>query len=78
MKAYIAKYKLSWTNVNGPLSYTQDFHELFNVYSTPYIFVLDKDKTIIAKQINSDQLFDFISNYDKIKTKNDIQLRPKN
>ncbi|MBN1651818.1 MAG: redoxin domain-containing protein [Bacteroidales bacterium] len=75
MKNYMAKHKLTWINVNGSLSYTQDFHELYNVYSTPYIFVLDKDKTIIAKQINSDQLFDFISNYDKIKTKNDIQLR---
>jgi thiol-disulfide isomerase/thioredoxin len=67
MKNYIIKHKLDWINVNGSRSYTQDFHELYNVYSTPFIFVLDKNKTIIAKQIKSDQLFDFISNYETIK-----------
>ena len=67
MKTYILKNKLNWINVNGPRSYTQNFHELYNVYSTPYIFILDKSKTIIAKQISSDQLFDFISNYEAIK-----------
>jgi len=67
MKTYISKHELNWINVNGPRSYTQNFHELYNVYSTPYIFVLDKNKTIIAKQIKSDQLLDFINNYKKIK-----------
>lgn len=67
MKNYIQEKDLNWINVNGPRSYTQDFHELYNVYSTPFIFVLDKNKTIIAKHIKSDQLLDFISNYKKIK-----------
>lgn len=67
MKAYIIENKLNWVNVNGSRSYTQDFHELYNVYSTPFIFVLDKNKTIIAKQIKSDQLLDFITDYENIK-----------
>lgn len=67
MRTYITEHKLDWINVNGPRSYTQNFHELYNVYTTPFIFVLDKNKKIIAKQIKSDQLLDFINNYEKIK-----------
>jgi peroxiredoxin len=67
MKAYIVENKLDWINVNGPRSYTQNFHELYNVYSTPFIFVLDKNKTIIAKQIKSGQVLDFITDYENIK-----------
>ncbi|MBN2237685.1 MAG: redoxin domain-containing protein [Bacteroidales bacterium] len=67
MKEYIAKNKLSWINVNGPRSYTQDFHELYNVYSTPTLFVLNREKIIIAKQIKSDQLLNFLINYQKTK-----------
>lgn len=67
MRTYITEHKLDWINVNGPRSYTQNFHELYNVYTTPFIFVLDENKKIIAKQIKSDQLLDFINNYEKIK-----------
>jgi len=67
MKSYIQENNLDWINVNGPRSYTQNFHELYNIYTTPFIFVLDKNKTIIAKQIKSDQLLDFILDFEKIK-----------
>ncbi len=33
-----------------------NYHETFDVYSTPKVFVLDKDKKIIAKQIGIEQL----------------------
>jgi len=69
MKTYISDNKLDWINVNGTRSYTYDFHELYNMYSIPFIFVLDKNKTIIAKQINSDQLADFIKDYEIQKEK---------
>ena len=64
MKKYIVDNKMDWINVNGPRSYTHNFHELYNVYSTPVLFVLNKDKTIIAKQIKSEQLLDFITQYE--------------
>jgi thiol-disulfide isomerase/thioredoxin len=71
MKAYIKKNNLNWINVNGPRSYTQDFHELYNVYSTPYIFLLNRNKKIIAKQIRSKQLLNFILDYEKHKPQNE-------
>ncbi|HEX4887116.1 MAG TPA: redoxin domain-containing protein [Luteibaculaceae bacterium] len=33
-----------------------NYHETFDVYSTPKVFVLDKDKKIVAKQIGIEQL----------------------
>ncbi len=73
MKTYIDDHKMNWINVNGTRSYTQDFHELYNVYSTPFIFLLDENKTILAKQIRSEQLLEFITQYEtKLKAKNDL------
>ena len=38
-KEYIRKHNLDWINVNGTKSITQDYHNLYNIYSTPTIFV---------------------------------------
>jgi thiol-disulfide isomerase/thioredoxin len=37
-----------------------NFRKTFDVYSTPKIFLLDKDKKVIAKQIGADQLGDLL------------------
>lgn len=63
MKNYIAKNKLNWINVNGHHSYTNNFHELYNIYSIPGIFILNKEKTIIAKQLKTEQILPFIKFY---------------
>lgn len=55
-KDYIIRNKLNWFNVNGTRSMTQDFHDLYDIYGTPVIYLLDKHKTIIAKRIKSDQI----------------------
>jgi len=65
MKKYIRDKKMNFTNVNGPRTYTQDYHDLYNVFTTPIIMVLDKNKRIIAKRLVSDQLVDFIENHKK-------------
>lgn len=54
-----------WYNVRDQFNHT-DFHETFDVYSTPVIYILDKDKKIIAKRIGVDQIDDFLQNYDKL------------
>ena len=67
MKKYIKDKGMDFINVNGPRAYTKDYHELYNVFSTPIEIVLDKDKKIIAKRLQSDQLAEFIENYIKLK-----------
>lgn len=53
-----------WYNVRDQFNHT-DFHETFDVYSTPVIYILDKDKKIIAKRIGVEQIAEFLENYDK-------------
>lgn len=47
---YIASNNLDWINVSDPQNETY-FRYYYDVYSTPTIYVLDADKTIIAKRI---------------------------
>ncbi len=63
-KAVIEK-EVPGINVNGTRSATKDFHDLYDIYGTPVIYVLDKDKHIIAKRIGADKLEEFIDNYEK-------------
>lgn len=67
MKNYIKQKKMNWINVNGPRAYTKDYHDLYDIYSTPVIYLLDENKKIIAKRLLSDQLKDFIERYDEMK-----------
>jgi hypothetical protein len=36
------------------------YKQLFDVYQTPMLYLLDKDKRIIAKKLNYEQLNDFL------------------
>lgn len=53
-KKYLKKNKLKWINaING---YNIDYHELYDIISTPTIYLLDKDKRIIAKRLSAEQV----------------------
>lgn len=53
-----------WMNVWNPYDYT--YKKIYDLKVTPSIFVLDKDKKIIAKRIDPPQIEDFLKHYDKI------------
>lgn len=56
MKAYIRKNEMNWINVNGYFSMSGDFRELYDVHSSPVMFLLDEHKKIIAKRVLTDQM----------------------
>jgi thiol-disulfide isomerase/thioredoxin len=60
MKNYIKEKELDWINVNGPRSLTGNYHDAYDVHSTPVMYVLDKEKNIVAKRILTDQIVEFI------------------
>ncbi len=52
----------NWINLNGKAS-NIDYNDLWDIYSTPTIYVLDREKRIITKRINADQIEPFIRNW---------------
>jgi thiol-disulfide isomerase/thioredoxin len=66
-KKYLRINNPGWINVNGNLSFTPDFHVLYDAHSTPVMYLLDENKIIIAKRILSDQIGDVIKLNEKRK-----------
>jgi thiol-disulfide isomerase/thioredoxin len=54
-KQYINDNQLNWINVWDPDN-TTNFRFFYNIYSTPTIYLLDKDKKIIAKRIGHESI----------------------
>jgi thiol-disulfide isomerase/thioredoxin len=61
---YIAEHKLPWINVYDGAHYNNAV-EKYDVYSTPVIYVLDKNKVIKAKRIGVEQIKDIIKDIEK-------------
>jgi thiol-disulfide isomerase/thioredoxin len=61
---YIAENKLDWINGWDPERKT-NFGYYYNVESTPLIYILDRNKTIIAKKLSVEDIPAFIDNYRK-------------
>jgi len=60
-KKSIKDFKIeSWINVDGPRSLTPNYHDLYDIISTPTIYLLDDKKRIIAKRLSDAQVQDFI------------------
>jgi thiol-disulfide isomerase/thioredoxin len=59
MKA-IQEYKIQeWTNVWDP-TYSSNFRKLYDVTSTPIIYILDKNKKILAKRLDVESSIKFL------------------
>lgn len=61
---YIEDNKLTWINGWDPKR-TSHFDYFYNVQSTPTIYILDKNKKIIAKRLAVEEIGPFIDNYRK-------------
>lgn len=48
-KAFIKKNKMAWINVNGHLSMSGNYHTLYDIRSTPIMYLLDENKKILTK-----------------------------
>jgi len=67
-KKFIREKKLtSFIHVWDKYTYT-DFRRMWDIYSTPVIYIVDKDKKIIAKRISAEQIEEFLTNYEKIES----------
>jgi thiol-disulfide isomerase/thioredoxin len=65
-KSAIRKKKMDWINVDGPRTLTGNYHDQYDVNSTPVIYILNNRKEIIAKRLVTEQLLPFFRNYLKL------------
>jgi len=61
-KKFIRENKLKWYNVTDKYNQT-NFREIYDVITTPDIFLVDKDKKIIIKGLDADQTIKFFYQY---------------
>ena len=59
-KDFIRKYKLDFINVSDTPEKPDYFRTHYDIFATPKVFILDKDKTIIAKDIGVEQIGNFL------------------
>ena len=65
-KAFIKEKQLNWINVHD--NYKQYYlRQMYDIYSTPVIYLLDENKRIKAKRIDAEQLDGFIDHLERLK-----------
>lgn len=67
-KEKIKTLNLNWLNVNGLVA-NYNWHDYFDVESTPLVFILDKDNRIIGKKVPAENIENYIKLYDEGKIK---------
>jgi len=72
-KKFIVDNDLKWINANGTRSISPDYHQLYDIRTTPTLFLLDEKKRIIAKRLKTEQLIPFLENYHKNKQQQGIE-----
>jgi peroxiredoxin len=60
MKKYIQSKNIPWTVVNGPRTATKHYKDLYDVPSMPTLYMMDKNKIIIAKRLSAQQMLDLM------------------
>jgi peroxiredoxin len=61
-KKYVADHHLNWINVDD-VSDQNNFRSIYDIYSTPVMYLLDANKKIIAKRIDAEQLTDMLNSF---------------
>ncbi len=63
-KRYLRNNDMPWVNVGGNVA-NIDFIDVYDVHSTPYIYVLNRKKQIIVKKLPIEELENFLRRYAK-------------
>ncbi len=58
-KKYVKEHNFDWVNLNGKTA-TADYNDLWDVVSTPTVYILDSQKRIVTKRIDQEHAEDFI------------------
>jgi len=62
---FIRDHNLQWLNIDGGEA-NIDWHDVYDIETTPQIYLLDKDKKILAKKLNAETFEEVIKILEKI------------
>lgn len=62
---FIKNNNLNWLNIDGAEA-NIDWHDVYDIETTPQIYLLDKDKKILAKKLNAETFEEVIKILEKI------------
>lgn len=65
MKKYLKKNQIPWIITSAFIGKTPNIQKKYDAFSTPLIYIVDENKTIIAKRILSGQFLEFFDRYKK-------------
>jgi len=65
---FVEENKLDWINV-ADLKLHNTFRSVYDISSTPVIYILNEKKEIIAKKLGVEQIEEFVDNYAKMEQK---------
>lgn len=75
-RKFIREHQLHWINVRQPDDYKRAVtKKIYDIYSTPFIYLLDENKIIRAKHIDVDQLGDLIDILEKDKEREKKKIK---
>ncbi|MDL2254711.1 hypothetical protein LJB78_00315, partial [Bacteroidales bacterium OttesenSCG-928-J16] len=60
---YIQNYDIPWIVVNGPRTLQQGYWDLYDVPSMPTIYLIDRERIILAKRLNAHNTFQLLKIY---------------
>jgi peroxiredoxin len=75
-KEYIKKNDMKWINVNGHMSVSGNYHTLYDIYSTPIMYLLDENKKILTKFLLTDDLSNVIIKREEALEKEKKEKKP--
>ncbi|MEG1499288.1 MAG: thioredoxin-like domain-containing protein [Bacteroidales bacterium] len=64
-KKYIQDHGFDWINLNGKTA-TVDYNDLWDIQTTPTVYIIDRQKRIVTKRIDSEYAENFIKNWNLI------------
>lgn len=67
-KKFIREHDLEWINVND-INHQSNFRQLYDIYSTPVIYILDDKKVIRAKRIGAEQIDEILNHLESAQQK---------
>lgn len=75
-KSFVKKNEMHWINVNGHLSVSGNYHTLYDIHSTPIMYLLDEDKKILTKFLLTDDIGNVIMKREEALEKEKKEKKP--